>query len=136
MSSPLNIDPPVSGGEPHLPDFLKDASEPWLWRKAHGSISVQEWQPDSETTEPLQRLRSTALNSGSRWSTMMVHGSPIFQRCLPTSAVAAIHGSCGGNGRAVLRLSAFRASLFVAFGPATFASRAGGRSRLSCKSKP
>jgi hypothetical protein len=38
--------PPVSGGEPHLPDFLKGAPEIWLWREAHGSISVQERQPN------------------------------------------------------------------------------------------
>jgi hypothetical protein len=34
-----------SRGEPHLPDFLKDAPELWRWHETNGSICIQEGQP-------------------------------------------------------------------------------------------
>jgi len=35
------------GGEAQLPDFLQNPAKCGIWRKAHGSIRIQEGQPDS-----------------------------------------------------------------------------------------
>jgi hypothetical protein len=41
-----------SRGDPHLPDFLKDAPELRRWHEAHGSISIQEGQPHTSLILP------------------------------------------------------------------------------------
>ena len=82
---------PVSGAERHLADFLKDAPEFWLWRKAHGSISVQERQPYTPKGKKCPFYRGFLQGKEGRY-TPAVH--PLASTLPPPGEVPRIDHGC------------------------------------------